>query len=126
MVGTLVYALGTRTPFELDIERDRGRLYQMTPNDTVINSFTLKMMNMSQDTNTYILSVDGLPEAEMEAATEYTLNTNEMREIALDLELNPAKANLPSSKTDIEFVVVNKATGKEVAREESRFIAPRG
>ncbi len=126
MVGALVYALGTRTPFELDIERDRGRLYQLTPNDTVINSFTLKMMNMSQQTNTYILSVDGLPAAEMEADSEYTLNTNEMREIALDLELDPSIAKLPSSKTNIEFVVVDKNSGEEVARVESRFIAPRG
>jgi cytochrome c oxidase accessory protein FixG len=124
MMSAFSWAILTRTPFELDIERDRGSLYQYTPNDTVQNAFTLKMMNMSQQPQTYRIRVEGLEGVSMDVTDQYDLRVNEMREISLNLEIDPAKANLPSSKTDIEFVVIDASNGKEVAREESRFIAP--
>ncbi|WP_221798238.1 cytochrome c oxidase accessory protein CcoG [Oceanobacter mangrovi] len=125
MIIAFIYALSTRTPFELDIERDRGSLYQVTPNDTVINSYTLKMMNMSQQETSYRLTIEGLPDVATDASGFYTLKVNELREISIDLEVDPAEAKLPTSKTEIEFVVVDETNGKEVAREESTFIAPR-
>lgn len=125
MIGGLAYSILTRTPFELDIERGRGALYQLTVNDTVKNSYYLKLINMSQQEQTFELSVEGLPGAQMNAETEYQLAVNHLKEVSLNLELDPAEYALESSKTVIEFVVTNKATGEEVAREESRFIAPR-
>ncbi|MBQ0728389.1 MAG: cytochrome c oxidase accessory protein CcoG, partial [Thalassolituus oleivorans] len=118
--------IATRTPFQLDIERDRGQLYQLTANDTVRNSYTLKMINMSQEPHIYVLKMEGLEHYKMDGLTEYTLRVNELKEVIVDLEIDPEKAKLPSSKTDIEFVVYDKDTGEEIAREESRFIAPRG
>jgi cytochrome c oxidase accessory protein FixG len=126
MMGALTYTIATRTPFQLDIERDRGQLYQLTANDTVRNSYTLKMINMSQEPHIYVLKMEGLEHYKMDGLTEYTLRVNELKEVIVDLEIDPEKAKLPSSKTDIEFVVYDKDTGEEIAREESRFIAPRG
>ncbi|WP_276680482.1 cytochrome c oxidase accessory protein CcoG [Thalassolituus oleivorans] len=126
MMGALTYTIATRTPFQLDIERDRGQLYQLTANDTVRNSYTLKMINMAQAPHTYLLKMEGLEHYKMDGLTEYTLRVNELKEVIVDLEIDPEKAKLPSSKTDIEFVVYDKDTGEEIAREESRFIAPRG
>ncbi|MDO6683226.1 MULTISPECIES: cytochrome c oxidase accessory protein CcoG [unclassified Oceanobacter] len=125
MMGAFVYAIASRVPFELDIARDRGSLYRVTPNDTVTNSYTLKMMNMSQQPRTYLLKVEGLPNATMDAPDTYNIRVNELREISVNLEIDPAIAKLPSSKTNIEFIVVDQQSGEEVAREESRFIAPR-
>ncbi|WP_276784513.1 cytochrome c oxidase accessory protein CcoG [Thalassolituus oleivorans] len=126
MMGALTYTIATRTPFQLDIERDRGQLYQLTANDTVRNSYTLKMINMAQEPHIYVLKMEGLEHYKMDGLTEYTLRVNELKEVIVDLEIDPEKAKLPSSKTDIEFVVYDKDTGEEIAREESRFIAPRG
>tara|TARA_R110001583_G_scaffold193657_2_gene362555 strand:- start:4318 stop:5730 length:1413 start_codon:yes stop_codon:yes gene_type:complete len=126
MMGALTYTIATRTPFQLDIERDRGQLYQLTANDTVRNSYTLKMINMAQEPHTYVLKMEGLEHYKMGGLAEYTLRVNELKEVIVDLEIDPEKAKLPSSKTNIEFVVYDKDTGEEIAREESRFIAPRG
>lgn len=125
MMGGLGYAILDRTPFELDIERDRGRLYQITVNDTIQNAYTLKMMNMSQEPHTYILSVDGLDGIQLLGDTEYDLSVNELKETTINLEIDPDEVKTSASKTDIEFVITNKETGEEVTREESRFIAPR-
>lgn len=124
MIAALGYALITRTPFQLDIERDRGALYRVTPNDTVQNAYTLKLMNMSQTVKTYNLSVDGMPGVTMDVPSEYEVRVNEVKEVSLNLEIDPAKAGIKPGKVDIQFVVTDKTTGEEVAREESRFIAP--
>ncbi|MEK9713494.1 MAG: cytochrome c oxidase accessory protein CcoG, partial [Thalassolituus sp.] len=125
MIGGLGYAILDRTPFELDIERDRGRLYQMTVNDTIQNAYTLKLMNMSQEPHTYVLTVEGLDGIKLLGQTEYQLDINQLHEATINLEIDPEVTKTSASKTNIEFVITNKETGEEVTREESRFIAPR-
>lgn len=125
MMGAFVYAIGTRTPFKLDIERDRGALYQMTANDTVTNAYTLKLINMSQSPKTYTLSLDGMEGMKMDAPTTQYLRVNELKEVLLTIEIDPEEVHMPASRVDIEFVITDADTGEEVAREESRFIAPR-
>ncbi|TNC83690.1 MAG: cytochrome c oxidase accessory protein CcoG [Thalassolituus sp.] len=125
MIGGLGYSIVSRTPFELDIERDRGRLYQLTVNDTIQNAYTLKLMNMSQEAHTYILSVEGLDGLRLLGNTEYSLDVNQLHETTINLEIDPEETRMPASKANIEFVITNKETGEEVTREESRFIAPR-
>jgi len=45
-----------------------------------------------------------------------------MRSFPINIEMDPT--GLSSSKTNIEFVVTEAATDTEIARVESRFIAP--
>ena len=125
MVSLLAFSLVTRTAFELDVERDRGQLYRWTVNDTVQNSFTIKLMNMSQEDASYSLRVDGLPGYQSNIQESYLLKTNERLELSISIELNPEKVALADSKTDIFFVVTDSISGEEILREESRFIAPR-
>ncbi|WP_430462132.1 cytochrome c oxidase accessory protein CcoG [Thalassolituus sp. LLYu03] len=125
MLGAFAYALLTRTGFRLDIERDRGALYQVTVNDTVTNSYTLKLMNMSQAPHEYLLSVEGLDGLNMDADRKQFLNVNELKEVLVTLEMDPAEVKVSSSKIDIDFVVKDAETGEEIVREQTRFIAPR-
>lgn len=122
MITGLVYSMATRTAFELDIIRDRGALYQLTPNDTVQNTYTLKLMNMSQGELSYNLKIEGLKDVITDMPTTVKLQSNKMRSFPINVEMDPK--NLSISKTNIEFVVIEEATKTEIAREESRFIAP--
>lgn len=124
MMAGLAYAMLTRTAFELDIIRDRGALYQVTAYDTVQNAYTLKMMNMTQDTQTYHLSIEGLGDGmTTDAPQTVVLNSNEMRSFPINIEVDPA--TLKASKTDIHFLITPDGEQQPVADEESRFIAPR-
>ena len=125
MMILLAYAVFSRTPFELDIERDRGRLYQVTVNDTITNAYTLKLMNMSNEPHEYLISVEGLKGVNIIGKTDWALDVNQLKEVTLNLEIDPEVTKTKASKTDIEFVITDAATGEEVTREESRFIAPR-
>ncbi|MAR00114.1 MAG: cytochrome c oxidase accessory protein CcoG [Oceanospirillaceae bacterium] len=125
MMTLLAYAVFSRTPFELDIERDRGRLYQVTVNDTITNAYTLKLMNMSNEPHEYLISVEGLNGVNIIGKTDWALDVNQLKEVTLNLEIDPEVTKTKASKTDIEFVITDATTGEEVTREESRFIAPR-
>jgi cytochrome c oxidase accessory protein FixG len=122
MVSGLVYSMATRTAFELDIIRDRGALYQLTPNDTVQNTYTLKLMNMSQGELSYNIKIEGLEGVITDMPEMVTLQSNKMRSFPINIEMDPK--DLSNSKTNIEFIVTEAATDTEIAREESRFIAP--
>lgn len=121
MVG-LVYSMISRTAFELDIIRDRGALYQITPNDTVENAYTLQMMNMTQGDLEYRIKIEGLKAFITDTPETVVLHSNELRSYPVTIEVDPA--DLEVSKTNIEIVVYEEATQTEIAREESRFIAP--
>ena len=122
MISGLVYAMASRTAVEVDVIRDRGSLYQMTPNDTVMNSYTLEMMNMSQHAQTYNIKVEGLPKFISDIPETVTLQSNELRAYPITIEVDPSV--LTESKSNITFVIYNTATQTEVSSEESRFIAP--
>lgn len=118
------YVLLSRTPFKLEIERDRGALYHLTVNDTITNGYTLKLINMSQAPHAYTLSVEGLEGLKMDAPTDYELDVNELREVLLTLELDPAKTELHNSRNEIYFVVRDQNTQAEIVRAKNAFIAP--
>jgi cytochrome c oxidase accessory protein FixG len=122
MIAGLVYAMVSRTAFELDISRDRGSLYQITPNDTVENSYTINMMNMTQGEKTYQVKIEGLDDFITDTPTQVILHSNELRSYSVTIEMDPEK--LTESKTNINFVIFEEGSTEEVTREESRFIAP--
>ena len=124
MIIAFSYVLLSRTPFKLEIERGRGALYQQTVNDTITNGYTLKLINMSQEPHAYTLSVEGLEGLTMDAPTHYELNVNELREVLLTLELDPAEFKLHNSRNEIYFIVRDAETDKEITRAKNAFIAP--
>lgn len=122
MIAGLVYSMASRTAFELDVIRDRGALYQLTPNDTVQNTYTLKLMNMSQGELSYHIKIEGLDNVITDMPDTVTLKSNKMRSFPINIEMDPK--DLRESKTNIEFVILEAVTSTEITREESRFIAP--
>lgn len=122
MIAAFIYTMAARTPFELDIIRDRGALYRYTPNDTVQNAYTLKLMNMSQHPMSYRIKIEGLNNFITDTPEIVVLKSNELRSFPISIEMDPA--NLTDSKTNIEFVIIEQESQEEIAREESRFIAP--
>lgn len=122
MVSGLVYSMASRTAVEVDVIRDRGTLYQETANDTIMNSYTLEMMNMSQHEKTYRIEVEGLEDFVSDIPETITLHSNELRAYPITIEVDPTV--LKVSKSVIKFVIFDEATQTEVSSEDSSFIAP--
>jgi len=61
LAGALFTSMVTRTPLILDVIRDRNTLYRELPGDIIENSYTIKLINQSNDARNFRLSVGGVP-----------------------------------------------------------------
>jgi cytochrome c oxidase accessory protein FixG len=122
MLIILGYYLSSRVPFELDVARDRGSLYQITPNDNVQNYYTLNLINMSQETEEYSIQITGLNTPITDIPKKIALHESEKLELPISIEVSPR--SLTKNKTPIVFVITRLSDNKVIAEEESRFIAP--
>jgi len=116
------YAISNRTPLQLDIIRDRNQLYRETSEGLVENTYTLKVLNMSQQSMRYTISVEGIDDLSLKGNTEIELAAGEVLAVPLRVEIDPAL--LQNINMPIEFRVV--ATDQSVsASEQTRFLGPR-
>ncbi len=68
-IGLLV-SLSLRTPFKVDVVRDRSTLSRITEYGTLENVYRLQIMNAAETEQTYRLSVKGLPSLKITTETE--------------------------------------------------------
>tara|TARA_R110001592_G_scaffold296139_2_gene566474 strand:+ start:3184 stop:4638 length:1455 start_codon:yes stop_codon:yes gene_type:complete len=120
MIGAFSYSLITRIPLELDVIRDRGALYQLTGMGQIENTYTLKIMNMSDDTQTFKLSVSGLKGLKITSTTDITVRSGEIYTLPTSVEVDPKYMNV--STYDIEFLIQSKNDPNLKAESESRFL----
>ena len=115
--------LWTRVPAELDIVRDRGSLFRETDEGLIENTYTLKIINKSQQDQTFVLSFTGLEQASWIGEKEITIKGGDTAGIPISLSLDPADAKKPVM--DIEFQVRDKDEPEVELTQGSKFFAGR-
>lgn len=120
MIGAFSYSLISRIPLELDVIRDRGALYQLTGLGQIENAYTLKVMNMTDETQEFTVSVAGLDGLKISTATQITVNAGEVYTLPTSVEVDPK--NMQESTYDIEFIVQSNSDTTLKATSESRFL----
>ncbi len=121
MVSALVYFLAARDSIELNIIRDRSALFKEASDGRIQNSYTLRIMNKSQDEGKYEVSVSGIDGMEMLGEHSIVLVAGEVR--TLPVMIVVSRKDLVQHNMDIAFSV--KAVGADAnVQEESRFIGP--
>lgn len=121
MSALFVGSLVQRVPLELDIIRDRSQLFRITDYGKVENTYTIKIMNMSQQPEQYKLSVSGLEQFELKGTSEVTIAPGEVRTLPIVLETDPD--TIKQRNNTISFTVTASGRNMQVT-EESRFIGP--
>lgn len=121
VVGLLV-SLSMRTPFKVDVVRDRASLARITEYGTLENVYRLQIMNAAESEQTYHLKVKGLPQLRIETETDVVVAPAQARWIVLRADIPYGSAEAGSHK--IEFEIQAQATGQLVV-EKSVFIVPR-
>ncbi len=122
LVASLVTLMSLRTPIILDVIRDRNALYRELPGDIIENSYTLKIINQSNDARTFDLSVTGVDGIFLDGIDEAILV-----EGGGVLSL-PVRARAPSDNSNgimkIEFVAKATDDSGDQRIEDSRFLSP--
>ena len=120
----VMVSLYLRTPLKVDVIRDRGSLARMVENGRIENVFRLQVMNATESTQRYAISVSGMAGVEIASEADVTVLPTEVRSAVLRVQIPPNSAE-PGSHT-IHFDVRSTGEG-DIAQvsEKAAFVVPR-
>lgn len=99
----LVANITMRKPMELDIIRDRNQLYRVNYEGLIENTYTLKVINKAQASQTYSVSIKGL--SNYEVIGKLVLHVEAGRSMNLPLSVIIDPYDLKKPVTEFEFVI---------------------
>lgn len=112
-----------RTPFKVDVIRDRGALARMVEQGRIENVFRLQIMNATESPQRYAISVSGLPGIELASSTEVDVLPTEVRSAAVRVQIPPGAA--ASGSHPIVFQIQSTGESDHHVREKAAFLVPR-
>jgi cytochrome c oxidase accessory protein FixG len=123
-----IASLALRTPFKVDVVRDRASLARIAGEGRIENVYRLQVMNASEEPQRYRIGVRGLAGASVAGTTEVDVAGAAARwmPIAVQLPQSDARAAGPGAHR-IEFEITQLAADGAGTRltERSTFVVPR-
>jgi len=127
LVITLLTSLLLRTPFRVDVVRDRGVMARLAEGGMLENVYRLQIMNATETTQHYQLGAAGIDNLVIEsdvagANKTVTVNPAESRWIPVRLQI--PDGSIKSGSHPVQFEV-KSVESNEVVVEKSIFLVPR-
>lgn len=115
-------SLGMRTPFKVDVIRDRGVLSRLVADGNVENVYRLQITNATEVMQTYRISVTGLDGLTVASQKEFKVNAADSRMVAISLQI--PDSSIKSGPHPIKFVIKALASNEAIT-EKSIFYMSR-
>lgn len=122
IVTAIFVTLATRTPFKVDVVRDRGVMARVVEAGKTENVYRLQIMNATESDQRYRVSVEGLPGLVVTSDNTITVKSTEARTMPVRVQA-PFEAAAPGSH-EIHFEIESLDSPGKV-REESKFMIPK-
>lgn len=122
MIGVIVFVIATRVPAQMDVLRDRGALFSFNGEGRIENSYTLKIVNMSEVPQTFSLSVQGMDGIRILTETQVSVDSGENRSLPTVVDVPPE--SIPQSNNEIIFHAQSETDASLKLETESRFVGP--
>ena len=124
IVSVFFGTLFTRTPFKMDVIRDRGAMGREVENGMIENVYRLQIMNTDEDMHHFRLSVEGIDSIHLDgAADEIELGPTESRAVPVRVRVDAGVGQKGSNKIWFTLQVTD---GDELAiKEKAVFFIPR-
>ena len=123
MIGAVGYIIATRVPAKLEVIRDRGTLFKFNGEGRVENSFTLKLQNMTEVPQTFVLSVDGMEGIRI--LTQTTVKIKSGENLSLPTVVDVIPESIEGTNSTISFRAKSQTDPSLQLETESRFVGPR-
>ena len=130
--GALLVSLALRSPFRVDVVRDRGALARLVEDGWIENVYRLQIMNATEQVQRYRVAADGgtgLPGLRTDQRGVVELAPAEARWVPVAVRVPPEAAEgAGSGSHPVEFVVErlqSDGTADRRVAEKSTFIVPR-
>jgi len=125
--AALLAGLLLRTPFKVDVVRDRGTLARLVADGMVENVYRLQIMNATEEPQRFRIAATGLQGLQVERTADITVDAAQARWVPVSLRLPPeAAAQAGSGVHRISFTIERLAPGgADVLTEKTTFMVPR-
>jgi cytochrome c oxidase accessory protein FixG len=120
---SVMISLFLRTPLRVDVIRDRGALAREVEQGRIENVFRLQVMNATESTQRYVITVGGLPGIEIASESEVEVLPTEVRSAVIRVQVPPGAAATGSHSIQFEI----RSLGDELVSvsEKAAFLIPR-
>ena len=130
LVGGLAASIALRSPFRVDVVRDRASLARLVDDGYIENLYRLQIMNATERPQRYHVAVQGLPGIRIEGSDTLEVQPAEARWMTVSVRVPPETAAAKTTGAHpIAFEVqrLNPQPDAPVARtvEQSTFVLPR-
>jgi cytochrome c oxidase accessory protein FixG len=126
IVGALTASVALRSPFRVDVVRDRASLARIVDDGLVENLYRLQVMNATEQPQRYRVTVDGIKGMQLVGKDEVQVASAEARWITLAVRVTPeVAAQTGPGAHPIMFHIERLGDAAAVAAEKSTFVVPR-
>lgn len=129
IVAAFAASLAWRTPFRVDVVRDRGALARIVDDGRIENVYRLQLMNATERLQRFRIDVEGLAGATLASKAEVEVGSTESRWVPVAVQIAPeAATTLGAGAHPLRFTITRLADaegGAVEVREKSTFVVPR-
>jgi cytochrome c oxidase accessory protein FixG len=125
IVTALGISLWQRSPFKVDVVRDRAALARLVEDGWIENAYTLQVMNTTERPQRYRAEASGLPGIRVDRGQTFTLGPAENRWVPLALRLPPETAQPLGAGAHKIMIRVEQLDAGHVLEEKTTFMVPR-
>jgi cytochrome c oxidase accessory protein FixG len=122
VVVAMLASLAMRTPFKVDVVRDRGTLARIVGGGKIENVFRLQVMNATESAQVFHITVEGLPGLTINSEDDLAVESTQARWVAVRVQV--PYETVKAGSHPIRFEISAQGSSAKVV-EKSVFIVPR-
>ena len=128
ITAALGASLALRSPFRVDVIRDRGALARQVEDGQIENVYRLQVMNASESEQRFHIAVAGLSGARLVSVADVEVGATESRWLPVSVQIPPETGRaLGAGAHPMRFEITRAADGADATpiAEKSTFVVPR-
>ncbi len=128
IIGALGASLVLRSPFRVDVVRDRAALARQVQDGRIENVYRLQLMNAADSVQRFHIAVAGLRGATLTTGADVEVGATEARWVPVGVQIPPEAAReIGAGAHPMRFEITRLADGAAVSAtsEKSTFVVPR-
>ncbi len=123
VICAFIYLISNRVPLDINVIRDRNNLYSESFSGEIENTYTLKILNMSQQSQDFQLSAKGFDSIEIVGEQQFTIESGEV--YVLPIRLRVSAGELLERSNNVQFVLQALNGDKQKATSNAKFLGPK-